>query len=97
LAWSVLAFGLALVLAAGLAFKEWSARNESLHPLAVVVADGIPLRKGNGVLYPTRFESPLHRGVEARLLVARGNWLQIELAGGQVGWVPRAAVLLDTP
>src|SRR5262249_37142807 len=75
LAWGVLAFSLALVLAAGLAFEEWSARYESLHPLAVVVTDGTPLRKGNGVLYPTRLETPLRRGVEARLLLGRGDWL----------------------
>jgi hypothetical protein len=36
-----------------------------------------------------------NRGVEARLLFARGDWLQIELAGGEVGWVPRRLVLVD--
>ena len=48
------------------------------------------LRAGNGLSYPPRYETPLNRGVEARLLFARGAWLQIELSGGEIGWVPAA-------
>ena len=29
------------------------------------------------------------------LLFARGDWVQIELVGGEVGWVPRGLVLVD--
>jgi hypothetical protein len=75
----------------------WSERQQSLHPLVVIAQDRVPLRNGNGVLYPPRWETPLNSGVEARLQFERGDWLQIELAGGQTGWVPRAAVLLDAP
>ena len=39
----------------------------------------------------------LPAGVEARLLFERGAWLQIRLDGGEVGWVPRTAVMLDRP
>jgi tetratricopeptide (TPR) repeat protein len=56
-------------------------------PLVVVARDGVPLRKGNGESFPPWFDAPLNRGVEASLLYRRGDWLQIELAGGEVGWV----------
>jgi tetratricopeptide (TPR) repeat protein len=93
----IVAFLLAALPAASLAFLEWSEREQSLHPVVVVAADGVLLRRGNGVLYPPRLESPLNRGVEASLQFERGPWLQIELAGGAMGWVPRTAVLLDPP
>src|SRR5439155_3100745 len=91
----IMAFLLAAFVAGSLALQEWSERTEALHPLVVIAADGLPLRKGNGVLYPPRFELPLNRGVEASLQFERGDWLQIELANGAGGWVPRTAVLLD--
>lgn len=94
---AILAFVLAAFLGAGFALEDWSECTASSHPLVVIATDGLPLRKGNGVLYPSRFESRLNRGVEARLQFERGDWLQIELASGAVGWVPRAAVLLDRP
>jgi hypothetical protein len=56
-------------------------------PLVVIAADGVLLRKGNGGLFPPRYETPLNRGVEGELLFRRGDWLQIELSGGEVGWV----------
>ena len=52
-------------------------------------------RKGDGLAFPPRYGAPLNRGVEARLLFERGDWLQIELSGGEVGWVPRAYALVD--
>jgi len=55
----------------------------------------VMLRTGNGLRYPPRYETPLNRGVEARLLFTRGDWLQIEFAGGEVGWVPREYALVD--
>jgi hypothetical protein len=91
------AFGLACLVAASLAVEAWNERQESWHPVVVIASDGVPLRKGNDVLYPPRFRAPLGRGVEARLRIERGDWLQIELADGQRGWIPRAAALLDRP
>lgn len=64
-------------------------------PLLVLAGDDIFLRKGNGYAYPPSHDVPLHRGFEARLLYQRGTWLQIILPGGEVGWVPRNAVVLD--
>jgi hypothetical protein len=97
LALGVLGFGLAALLAASLGMEAWSERQEVLHPLVVIAADNVPLRKGDGILYPSCYPTTLQRGVEARLRFRRGDWLQIEVAGGQVGWVPRAAALLDAP
>jgi len=67
------------------------------HPV-VLISREVPLRKGNGLSYPAREGSALLRpGVEAGLLFRRGDWLQIELSGGEVGWVPTAAALFDDP
>jgi len=30
-------------------------------------------------------------------LFERGGWMQIELAGGEIGWVPSPSLLVDTP
>lgn len=75
----------------------WQDRQQTHHPLAVIADDGVLLRKGNGFGYPPTHATPVNAGVEARLLFARGDWLQIELAGGESGWVHRDYVLLDTP
>lgn len=93
--------GLLLVLAAapfaGLVLEAWSEAEEARAPLVVVAEDGAVLRRGNGRNYPPACDPPLHRGVEARKLFHRGDWLQIELASGEIGWVPRSAVLLGRP
>jgi hypothetical protein len=87
--------GTALLVAGALA-DEW--RRAPLRPPVVVVAEEkLPLRRGNGTAYPPRLDAPLPRGLEARPLAERGGWLQIELAGGVVGWVPAAAVRGDGP
>jgi hypothetical protein len=71
--------------------------------VVVNTGGGVLLRKGNGWLkpgepaYPPRYPTPLPPGVEARLLASRGDWLQVELAGGEAGWLPAAAVVVDAP
>lgn len=91
----------ALAAATGLAVLATLAatqeRDAVERPVVVIAADGLPLRRGDGANYPPRYDAPLVRGVEGRLLFAHGGWLQIELAGGEVGWVPRERVLLDEP
>jgi tetratricopeptide (TPR) repeat protein len=88
-----LAAAVALGVFAGIeASHEWDA---VAHPLVVIAADGVLLRRGDGLSYPPRYDTPVNRGVEARLLFAGGDWLQVELAGGEVGWVPRRLVLVD--
>jgi hypothetical protein len=56
----------------------------------VVLRDDSFLRRGNADSYPPRFEARLPRGVEARELARRGGWVQVELAGGAVGWLPES-------
>jgi hypothetical protein len=82
------------LLAVGFLLEAQAERDELRHPLVVVARDGVPLYRGNGTSYP-HHEQPLNRGVEARLRFDKGAWLQIELASGEVGWVPRGDVLVD--
>jgi hypothetical protein len=56
-------------------------------PVAVIAADGVALRKGDGELFPPRYEATLGRGVEAEVVYPKGDWLLIELGGGERGWV----------
>jgi hypothetical protein len=89
------ALALTLALATGLVIEVHKGRWEAVHPAVVVAADIVPLRQGNGTAYPWRSDSLLHAGVEARLRYVRGDWVQVELSRGEVGWLPRSAVLLD--
>ncbi|QJW95863.1 SH3 domain-containing protein [Frigoriglobus tundricola] len=83
-----------LALLGGLWLQDARARDrdESL-PLRVVVSDTV-LRKGNADAYLPRVEPALPRGTEVRELARRGGWVQVELAGGAVGWLPEAATIL---
>jgi tetratricopeptide (TPR) repeat protein len=90
-----LALAGALLLGAVLGVREYARRQEARHPLVVIADEGVLLRRGNGLSYPPRYETPVNRGVEARLLFERGDWLKVELAGGESGWVPRRYALLD--
>jgi tetratricopeptide (TPR) repeat protein len=72
-------------------------RDRAVHPLVVIARDGVLVRRGNSMAFPVRYDTPLNRGVEARLLYERAGWLQIQLFGGEIGWVPHEAALVDTP
>jgi hypothetical protein len=59
--------------------------------------DGTVLRQGNGLSYPPHTHQGLPirlaAGVEAVVRTRRPNeWVQLELPGGHVGWVPQDAV-----
>lgn len=69
--------------------REWSDRN-----WVVTVARDTPLRTGNSSEYPLRLDQALPAGVELRRLAERGGWVQVQLTGGPVGWVPRDSVTL---
>ena len=60
----------------------------------VVLTRRETLRSGNSAAFPPRLEPPLPAGVEARKLAERGGWVQVELAGGAVGWLPAGSVLV---
>jgi hypothetical protein len=98
-AWLTLG-GAALAVAMGMgavgAYGAARDRVEARHPLVVIAEDGVLLYKGNGFAYP-HHETPLNAGVEARLCFVRGDWLQIELGSGEVGWVPERYALVDWP
>jgi uncharacterized protein YgiM (DUF1202 family) len=95
LVFALAAFAVTGLVAAGVAVEELHERDLDARPLVVIAENGVLLRKGNGEAYPRRHEVPVNRGVEARLLYERGDWVQIELSGGETGWVPRAYVLID--
>jgi hypothetical protein len=92
-----LAFLLALALSIWLVILTRQAQDTAAHPLVVIAQDGVLLRRGDSPTFPPRYDTPIHRGVEARLLFERDGWVQIELSGGEIGWVPRGDVLVDTP
>lgn len=94
---ALVAWLLALVLGGVLARDAWQAYREASEPLIVVRQEGVHLRQGNGLSYPPHRDAPLPPGTEATLLFERSGWVQVELASGEVGWLPRAAVLLDAP
>lgn len=72
--------------------REW----ELVHPPVVIRAEKTPLRMGNGPSFTTHPTVPLlPAGQEGRRLLERGGWIQIEVPGGAVGWVPRVAVLME--
>jgi hypothetical protein len=83
--------------AAAFALELRQLGQEARYPAVIIARDDVRLLKGNGSLYPPCYETQVNRGVEARLRHDKGRWLQIELSGGQIGWVPRDAVLIDTP
>jgi hypothetical protein len=79
----------------GAIFLFLDEQDQALHPL-VVVSRSHPLRQGNGNSYPPHDKlSVVRPGMEARLLFRRGDWLQIELAGGYIGWIPASAALIE--
>lgn len=55
--------------------------------VAVLSADGVVLRKGNGEGFGAAFAEPLGPGVECRVLERRPGWLRLELPDGRGGWV----------
>lgn len=61
-------------------------------PPSLVVRAEVYLRKGNGMTHPPRIDATLPRGTEVRERTRRGGWVQVEVAGGAVGWLPEGAV-----
>ena len=81
---------LVLAAAAGGGWLWWEDARKRAHwaePTAVVVTPA-ELRTGNSDDYPKRLDARLPAGVELEVLNERGGWLQVELGGGTVGWVP---------
>ncbi len=58
-----------------------------------VVRSEVSLRTGNGTSYPQRVPFELPRGTELTPLASRGEWVQVQLAGGAIGWVPEVETI----
>src|SRR5262249_29585393 len=97
LVWGLTVLVLAVGMSAWVIVRAGEERDREAHPLVVIARDGVVLRRGNGSAFPPRYETPVNRGVEGRVLFARDGWAQIELFGGEIGWVPRESVMVDTP
>jgi hypothetical protein len=64
--------------------------DEYLHtsrPRAVLVDNGVTLRKGNGDGFEPAFVETLGPGVESTVIETRPGWLRIELPDGRSGWI----------
>jgi tetratricopeptide (TPR) repeat protein len=82
--------------AAGWGYLDYRIAQEDEQALVIVAVNGVTLRRGNGALYAQHSRLPVvNRGMEARLLSERGGWVQVQFPGGDVGWLPRGAVLVD--
>ncbi len=91
---------LALAVAAGglWTYLTWRVSRDAGQPVMVVSAEEVPLWRGNGPTHEMHKTMPhLHRGMEGRLLHRRGGWLQVRLPGGEIGWLPQTAALVDGP
>jgi len=66
---------------------------EQKNKLVIVLENGSSLYRGNGGEYPRRFSEPFPAGVELHVLAERGGWYQVQLAGGEVGWISRKQVV----
>ncbi len=75
--------------------RRGASRSRRARPLVVIADDGVLLRKGNSLSFPPRWQTPVNKGVEARLLFERGDFVQVQLAGGEIGWVPRNLVVVE--
>ncbi len=60
----------------------------------VITQKEIIARNGDSNGYESSFTSPLHEGVEFRLIESRHEWFQIQLADGRECWIPEYAAEL---
>ncbi len=89
-------FALAAIFALGAWRLDRLTTRDADHPLVVIAAEDTPLYRGNGPSFPRHPEFPsLPRGQEARRLHQRGDWLQIALPNGAIGWVHKNQALVD--
>jgi hypothetical protein len=76
----------------------WSrAEIDRATPLVIVVENTL-LYRGNAASYPHHpAVAMLPRGMEVRQRHRRGQWLQVQLTTGEVGWLPMASTLIVEP
>jgi tetratricopeptide (TPR) repeat protein len=85
-----------LTLSAALAYSAYrQTREDEQHPLGVLAATEVVVRKGDGETYEPQFNRPLGPGVEFRLLESRGEWVRVELPDRKTGWLRASQVVLE--
>jgi hypothetical protein len=72
--------------------EEFRVRHAEARVPFAVVRQANMLRKGDGPSFALRRDTPLPAGVEVTIRQERGDWLQVELADGSLGWLPREVV-----
>lgn len=80
---------IALVSASTVAIELRSAALEP--PVVVVIGDQV-LRAGRGDGYDAVIKERLGAGVELRMIESRGDWSEVRLPNGIVGWLPDRAI-----
>lgn len=86
---AVACLGLALVIGTSAGY-DWY-RYEHVHHGVVITGKALA-RKGNSTSYQPALSAPLEEGTEFVIVERRGDWLLVQLAGGQEGWVEESAV-----
>lgn len=87
--WALPALLVGVVLLALVGLAGWQLQRVAAEqPEVLVLVRPTTLRKGNGDTYEPRLDTALPRGAEVVVRHRRGGWVQVELAGGVVGWVP---------
>jgi hypothetical protein len=78
--------GLVVAIAAGatVGIDRWLT---ATRPLAVVIANDVVVRKGNGQGFEAQVAETLSAGVECMILERRPGWTRIRLADGTEGWI----------
>jgi tetratricopeptide (TPR) repeat protein len=85
---------LAVVVIAG-RIEEFRIRQKESSAAFAVVRRSSMLRKGDGPSFAPRRDDPLPAGSELTIRQERGNWLQVELSDGSLGWLPREMVAME--
>lgn len=87
--WAVWVAVAGVVLLVAVAVAAWQLHREAANqPKVLVLTRPTTLRKGNGDTYPARLDADLPRGAEVGERLRRGGWVQVEVPGGAIGWVP---------
>ena len=88
--WSIPAAVVGAVLLVLVGVAAWQLNREAAEAKGLVLIRPTTVRKGNGDTYPPRLDADLPRGAEVNERLRRGGWVQVELPGGVIGWVPEA-------
>ena len=70
--------------AAGLSYSAFRLpADDRTHPIGVLMADEVVLRKGDGDTYEPQFNRSLGAGIEFRVIEQGGDWLKSDCRTGE--------------